>query len=115
MPGTGSAGPCPSIITTEAEPADAAVHAVSRRTRGPAIQPKLAQLLAQLLACGGPVILDAIAQLGDVAFDVELILLEPGDVEFLARGAAFQLAGDVFFVVADDAVAGWGKRNLLVI
>jgi hypothetical protein len=39
-----------------------------------------------------------------VAAQVELVLFEPADVEFLAGGAAFELAGYVFFVVADDSV-----------
>lgn len=39
-----------------------------------------------------------------MSFEVELVLLEPGDIEFLAGGAAFELAGNVFLVVADDSV-----------
>lgn len=65
--------------------------------------PELAELLAKLLARRGPVCADGFAQLGHVAFDVEFVFLEPGDVEFLAGGAAFELAGDVGFVVADDS------------
>ena len=41
-----------------------------------------------------------------MALEVELVLLEPGDVEFLARGAALELAGNVFLVVTDDPAAG---------
>jgi hypothetical protein len=42
-----------------------------------------------------------------VALELELVLLEPADVEFLARGAALELAVDVLFVVADDP----GRRS----
>ncbi len=35
-----------------------------------------------------------------MALQVELILLEPGDIELLAGGAALELASDVLFVVA---------------
>lgn len=69
-------------------------------TRGP----KLAQLSAELLARGRPVGAYIFAQLLDVALEVELVLLEPGDVELLARSAALQLPGDVLLVVADDPI-----------
>lgn len=39
-----------------------------------------------------------------MAFEVEFVLLEPGDVEFLAGGPAFELPGNVFLVVADNPV-----------
>jgi hypothetical protein len=41
-----------------------------------------------------------------VALEFELVLLEPADVELLAGGAALELAGDVFLVVADDSIVG---------
>lgn len=71
---------------------------------GSARGPELAQLLAELLPRRRPVGADVVAQLLDVALEVELVLLEPGDIELLARGAALQLPGDVFLVVADDPV-----------
>lgn len=74
-----------------------------RRAAWSAILPILAQFLAQFLAGGGPIIADTIAQFGDVAFEVEFIFFEPGDVELLARGTAFELAGDVLLVVAHDS------------
>lgn len=40
-----------------------------------------------------------------MTFKIELVLFEPGDVEFLAGGTALELAGNVFLVVADDSVA----------
>lgn len=41
-----------------------------------------------------------------MALEVELILLEPANVELLAGGAALELAGNVLFVVANDSTAG---------
>lgn len=41
-----------------------------------------------------------------MALEVELILLEPRDVEFLTRRAALELAGNVLLVVADDPGSG---------
>lgn len=38
-----------------------------------------------------------------MALEFELVLFQPADVEFLARGATLELAGDVLFVVADDS------------
>jgi hypothetical protein len=37
-----------------------------------------------------------------VALDLELVLFQPGDVQFLAGSAALELTGDVLVVVADD-------------
>lgn len=37
-----------------------------------------------------------------MALQVDLVLLEPADVELLAGGAALELAGEVLLVVADD-------------
>lgn len=71
---------------------------------GSARGPKLAQLLAKLLPRGRPVGADVFAQLLDMTLEVELVLLEPGDIELLARGAALQLSGDVLFVITDDPV-----------
>lgn len=71
---------------------------------GPGGGPELAQLAGELLAGGGPVGADVIAQLLYVALEVELVLLEPADVEFLAGGAALELTRNVLFVVADDPV-----------
>ena len=65
--------------------------------------PELAEVFAEFLASCCPVCFDAVAQLGHGALDVELVLLEPGDVELLARSAAFELAVDVLVVVADDS------------
>jgi len=75
-----------------------------RRCRPAPHLPELFQLFAKLLARSGPVVSDAVAELGDVSFEVELVLFEPRHVEFLAGGTALELAGDVLFVVADDSV-----------
>jgi hypothetical protein len=39
-----------------------------------------------------------------MALELELVLLEPADVEFLAGSAALELARDVLLVVADNPV-----------
>lgn len=69
--------------------------------------PELAELLAELLSCGGPIGLDGVAELCHVALHVQLVLLKPGNVQLLPRGSALELAGDVGFVVTDDSVGGW--------
>ncbi len=33
-------------------------------------------------------------------FEVEFVFLEPGDIEFLARSTALELAGNVLFIIA---------------
>ena len=73
----------------------------------------MAQLAAELLARGGPVGADVVAQVLDVALELELVLLEPADVEFLAGGAALELPRDVLFVVADDS--GKGSFKLVAV
>lgn len=71
---------------------------------GSARGPKLAQLSAELLPRGRPVRADIVAQLLDVALEIELVLLEPGDIELLARGTALQLPRDILLVITDDPV-----------
>lgn len=39
-----------------------------------------------------------------MAFEIEFVLFEPRDVEFLARGSALELSGDVFLVVSNNPV-----------
>jgi hypothetical protein len=73
------------------------------RTSRSTILPELPQFLPDLAARTGPVETDTVPELGDVAAEIQLVLLEPADVEFLAGGAALELAGYVFFVVADDS------------
>jgi hypothetical protein len=68
--------------------------------------PEVAEVLCELLARGGPVGLDAVAELDHVALEVELVLLEPRHVELLARGAALQLAVDVLVVVTNNPACG---------
>ena len=52
-----------------------------------------------------------------MAAELQLVLLEPRDVEFLARCAALELSGDIFLVVTDDPVKALklGSRALAVI
>ena len=70
----------------------------------PAGRPVLAELPAELLAGRGPVVGDVFTQFLDVTLEVQLVLLEPADVELLAGGTALELAGHVFFVIADDSI-----------
>ena len=63
----------------------------------------MSQLLSQLLPGGGPIVADAVAKLNNMAFKVYLILLEPGDIQFLARGATLELARDILLVVFDNS------------
>lgn len=65
--------------------------------------PKLAKILGEFLAGGGPVGLDAVAELDHVALEIELVFLEPRDVELLAAGATLELAANVLVVVTDDS------------
>lgn len=37
-----------------------------------------------------------------MALDIQLVLLEPGDVELLTAGATLQLADNIFLVVPHD-------------
>jgi hypothetical protein len=64
--------------------------------------PEVAEVLCEFLAGGGPVRLDGVAELDHVALEIEFVFLEPRDVEFLAAGAALELAVDVLVVVTDD-------------
>ena len=70
----------------------------SRATR----LPELAEVLCEFLAGSSPVGFDAVAKLDHVTLEVELVLLEPRNVEFFARCSALELAVDVLVVVADD-------------
>ena len=76
-----------------------------RGATGATALPELLEVLAQLLASGCPVRLDAVAQLGHVTLDLQLVLLEPRYVQLLAGCAAFQLAVDVLVVVADNSAS----------
>lgn len=76
--------------------------ATTCRTVGATGAPELAEFLAQFLTRHVPVVPDAFAELADMAFDFELVLFQPGHVEFLPGCAALELAGDVFIVITDD-------------
>lgn len=60
------------------------------------------QFSAELLAGGGPVVGDVVAEVLHVALEIYLVLLQPADIELLARSATLELSGDVFFVITDD-------------
>ena len=93
--------PRPSIGIQIGGPA--AAGDAGRGARGPAVLPELAEFFPDFAARAGPVVADVVAEFSHVPAQVEFVLLEPGDVEFLARGAAFELAGDVFLVVSHDS------------
>jgi hypothetical protein len=71
-------------------------------TGGATRLPELANVLAQFLPGCGPVRLDAVAELGHVALQIEFALLQPRDVEFSARRSALELAVDVLVIVTDN-------------
>ena len=73
------------------------------RTVGSAGLPELSEVFAELLAGCGPVCADRVAQFGNVALDVELVLLEPGNIELLASSAALELTRNVLFVVSNNS------------
>lgn len=84
----------------------AVVHTVAgtrRRATGPAVLPDLPQFPTQLLTGHSPVVLDIVPELHHVSLDLQFILLQPRDIEFLAGGTALELTGDVLIVVSDNA------------
>ena len=78
---------------------------LARRALGPTRRPKLLELAAELLSSRSPVAADVVAQILNVTLQIELVLLQPADVEFLPRGAALELSGNVLFVITDDPVS----------
>lgn len=86
-------------------------HPPTSRTSRPAILPKLPQLLPNLAASTSPVTANAVPELRNMAPKIQLVLLQPAHVEFLAGGAALELARYVFFVVADDPVGICVRSN----
>ena len=93
-----------SIVASVGPVEKVALHRQPGRALRSARRPELAQLLAQLLARRRPVVTDVVAQVLDVPLQVELVLLQPADVELLPRGAAPELARNVLFVVAHNPV-----------
>jgi hypothetical protein len=80
-----------------------------RRAGGSTRLPELANVFAELQPRCCPVRLDAVAELGHVALEVELVLLQPRDVELAAGRSTLQLAVDVLVVVADDPAVVSGE------
>lgn len=74
-----------------------------RRTLRSADGPVLAQLLGKILAGSSPVGADVLAQVLNVSLKVELILLEPADIELLPGSAALELTGNILLVIAHDS------------
>ncbi len=71
-------------------------------TAGPASLPELTEFFCKLLTSGRPIVTYVITQLEDMAFEVKLILLKPGDVKFFAGRTALELTVDVLLVVSHD-------------
>lgn len=69
-------------------------------------RPELAKLAAELLASGGPVVGNVLAQVVHVALEIHFVLLEPADVELLARGSTLELSGNILFVVTNNSASG---------
>lgn len=66
--------------------------------------PELSDVFAELLPSCSPIRLYAVAELGHVALEVKLVLLQPRHIELAARRPALELAVDVLVVVADNPV-----------
>lgn len=60
------------------------------------------QFSAELLAGRSPVVGNIVAEVLHVALEVYLVLLQPADVELLARSATLELSSDVFLVITDN-------------
>lgn len=69
---------------TLAGPSTTAKGGPRSRAGRPAILPELSQFLTDLVSCAGPVVANIVSQLGDMASEIQLVLLQPADVEFLA-------------------------------
>ena len=79
-----------------------AVPGTRGRTAGSTVLPELPQFAAQFLTGGRPVCTNIISDLGDMALDFQLVLLEPRHVQFLSGSTALELTGDVLVVVTDN-------------
>lgn len=90
-----------------------AVTCAAGRTVRPAVLPELTQLLAQFLTSRRPVVSDTVAQFTHVTLDLQLILLEPRDIELLSRSAPLELTSNVFVVVTDNPARF--ERSVLLI
>lgn len=66
--------------------------------------PKLFKFFGEFLAGSRPVIADAFTELHNMTLEVKLILLEPGDIQFLPSTSALKLPSNIFFVVPDDPI-----------
>lgn len=75
------------------------------RAGRPTDGPELSKFLAQLCTGGGPVVGDVVAEILDVTLEVQLVLLEPADVQLLARASTLELSRNVLFVVTNNSIA----------
>lgn len=83
-------------------PSGPTTHHTGCRTTWSAWLPELTEFFPKLLPSSGPIGTNRVSNFGNMAFDVEFILLEPGDVEFLTGGTALELTSNVLLIVADD-------------
>jgi hypothetical protein len=72
------------------------------RTIRSTIAPELAKLLRQFLSGHIPVATNALAELGNVSLDFELVLFQPRHIELLSGGTAFELASNVLVIVTNN-------------
>lgn len=80
----------------------ATIAGAARRAIRSAALPKLAEFLCQFLPGHGPVVSNAFAKLGHVAFDLKLVLFKPRDIELLSGGAPLELTSDILIIVTND-------------
>jgi len=67
-------------------------------------RPEPADFITEFLPGRRPIGLDRVSQFDGMAFDIQFVLFQPRDVQFLSWGPSTELAGDVFFVVPDDSI-----------
>lgn len=66
--------------------------------------PELFKFFGKLLSGSRPIVADAFTELHNMTLEVKLILLEPGDIQFLSCTSALELPSNIFFVVPDDPI-----------
>lgn len=54
------------------------------------------------MAGRSPVVGNIVTEVLHVALEVYLVLLQPANIELLARSATLELSSDVFFVITDN-------------
>lgn len=67
--------------------------------------PELFKFFGEFLASSRPIVADTFTELHNMTLEVKLILLEPGDIQFLPSTSTLELPSNIFFVVPDDPIA----------